>query len=203
MTMLGVYQWPGYHEFRRQVQIRDETPTKNPITIAKFAHHIGRSVEAFLRVSLLCWPVTNVCTQPTWITLRCDHNRILRQVKLKGRNLVAGLSDKVVSTLLTLGSLELYTFPPVAGCQSFSLMTSGFFNALPQLGMITTSDLSLVFRCPFGNLERTYIYVLYQSVYEPIRRMASRIPYLVLYNCYFVVRRIISILYDNRKMICW
>jgi hypothetical protein len=51
--MLGVYQWPGYNEFKRQVQIRDETPAKNPITVAKFAHHIGRSVEAFLRVSFL------------------------------------------------------------------------------------------------------------------------------------------------------
>lgn len=51
--MLGVYQWPGYNEFKRQVQIRDETPAKNPITVAKFAHHIGRSMEAFLRVSFL------------------------------------------------------------------------------------------------------------------------------------------------------
>jgi hypothetical protein len=53
ITMFGVYQWPGYNEFRRQVQIRDETPAKNPITVAKFAHHVGRSVEAFFRVSLL------------------------------------------------------------------------------------------------------------------------------------------------------
>ena len=51
--MLGVYQWPGYNEFKRQIQIRDETPFKNPITVAKFAHHVGRSVEAFLRVSFL------------------------------------------------------------------------------------------------------------------------------------------------------
>ncbi|KAI9511602.1 hypothetical protein F5148DRAFT_1170347 [Russula earlei] len=41
--------WPGYADFRRQVQIKDETAAKNPITVAKFAHHIGRSVEAFLR----------------------------------------------------------------------------------------------------------------------------------------------------------
>jgi hypothetical protein len=53
LTILGAYQWPGYNEFKRQVQIRDETPAKNPITIAKFAQHVGRSVEAFLRVSLL------------------------------------------------------------------------------------------------------------------------------------------------------
>jgi hypothetical protein len=53
MTMLDVYQWPGYNEFKRQVQIRDETPTRNPITVGKFAHHVGRSVEAFLQVSFL------------------------------------------------------------------------------------------------------------------------------------------------------
>jgi len=41
--------WPGYNDFKRQVQIRDETPAKNPITVGKFAHHIGRTVEAFLR----------------------------------------------------------------------------------------------------------------------------------------------------------
>jgi hypothetical protein len=35
--------------FKRQVQILDESPAKNPITIGKFAHHIGRSIEAFLR----------------------------------------------------------------------------------------------------------------------------------------------------------
>jgi hypothetical protein len=47
-------QWPGYNAFKRQIQIRDETLSRNPITIAKFANHIGRSVEAFLDVSLSC-----------------------------------------------------------------------------------------------------------------------------------------------------
>lgn len=41
--------WPGYKESKRQVQIRDETSEHNPITIARFAHHIGRSVDAFLK----------------------------------------------------------------------------------------------------------------------------------------------------------
>jgi len=41
--------WPGYVEFRRQVQIRDETSVRNPITIFRFAYHIGKSVDAFLR----------------------------------------------------------------------------------------------------------------------------------------------------------
>lgn len=42
-------KWPGYCEFRRQIQIRDETVAQNPITFAMFAHHIGRSVDAFIR----------------------------------------------------------------------------------------------------------------------------------------------------------
>jgi len=41
--------WPGYNDYKRQVQIKDETAAKNPITVGKFAHHIGRTVEAFLR----------------------------------------------------------------------------------------------------------------------------------------------------------
>ncbi|KAI9464619.1 hypothetical protein BJY52DRAFT_831821 [Lactarius psammicola] len=40
--------WSGYKDFKRQVQIRDETAARNPITVGKFVHHIGRSVEAFL-----------------------------------------------------------------------------------------------------------------------------------------------------------
>ncbi|KAI9440544.1 hypothetical protein H4582DRAFT_1937640 [Lactarius indigo] len=38
----------GYQDFKRQVQIRDETTAHNPITVAKFAQHVGRSVDAFL-----------------------------------------------------------------------------------------------------------------------------------------------------------
>ncbi|KAI9463697.1 hypothetical protein BJY52DRAFT_931878 [Lactarius psammicola] len=41
--------WAGYKDFKRQVQIRDETSVQNPITIARFAHHVGRSVDAFLK----------------------------------------------------------------------------------------------------------------------------------------------------------
>ncbi|KAI9439531.1 hypothetical protein H4582DRAFT_1812889, partial [Lactarius indigo] len=41
--------WLGYKDFKRQVQIRDETSEHNPITISRFAHHIGRFVDAFLR----------------------------------------------------------------------------------------------------------------------------------------------------------
>lgn len=143
MTMLGVYyyQWPGYREFKRQVQIKDETPARNPITVAKFAHHVGRSVEAFFRVSFLVL-TCDMCSCSSYLNLHRGHNRIRRQVRLKGRNLIAGLSGRAGSTLLTLGLLVLSTFPQVAGCQSFSLMMSGFFNPLPQLGMTTTNLLS-------------------------------------------------------------
>ncbi|KAH9174167.1 hypothetical protein EDB89DRAFT_1849164, partial [Lactarius sanguifluus] len=41
--------WPGYKHFMRQVQIRDETSGHDPITISRFAHHIGRSVDALLK----------------------------------------------------------------------------------------------------------------------------------------------------------
>jgi len=41
--------WPGYEDFKRQVQTRDETAAHNPITVGRFAQHVGRSVDAFLR----------------------------------------------------------------------------------------------------------------------------------------------------------
>ncbi|KAI9441285.1 hypothetical protein H4582DRAFT_2073489 [Lactarius indigo] len=40
--------WPGYHEWKRQFQTRDETPNRNPITFEKFVRHIGRSVDKFM-----------------------------------------------------------------------------------------------------------------------------------------------------------
>jgi len=43
-------QWPGYHEWKRQFQTRDETPNRNPITFEKFVRHIGRSVDKFMSV---------------------------------------------------------------------------------------------------------------------------------------------------------
>jgi hypothetical protein len=81
----------------------------------------------------------DMCLYSSYLTYR-----IRRQVRLERRNLIAGLSGKAGSTLLTLGSLVLSTFPPVAGCQSFSLMVSGSFDPLPQLGM-TATNLSLFF----------------------------------------------------------
>jgi len=40
--------WRGYREFKRLVQIRDETAQRNMVTLSKFAQHVGRSVEVFL-----------------------------------------------------------------------------------------------------------------------------------------------------------
>ncbi|KAH9986205.1 hypothetical protein BJV74DRAFT_929102 [Russula compacta] len=41
--------WPGYQRFKRQICIRD--PADNPltVTVATFAHRVGRSIDAFLR----------------------------------------------------------------------------------------------------------------------------------------------------------
>ncbi|KAI0041045.1 hypothetical protein FA95DRAFT_1683444 [Auriscalpium vulgare] len=41
--------WPGYKDWKRQFQTRDETPDRNPITLEKFVRHVGRSVDAFLQ----------------------------------------------------------------------------------------------------------------------------------------------------------
>ncbi|KAN0114115.1 hypothetical protein V8E52_007091 [Russula decolorans] len=43
--------WRGYREFKRQVQIRDETQQRNTVTLSKFVQHVGRSVDAFLKTA--------------------------------------------------------------------------------------------------------------------------------------------------------
>ncbi|KAI0060992.1 hypothetical protein BV25DRAFT_821216 [Artomyces pyxidatus] len=40
--------WPGYQEWNRQIRVRDETPEQNPISLERFARHVGRSVDIFL-----------------------------------------------------------------------------------------------------------------------------------------------------------
>ena len=67
----------------------------------------------------------------TVLNLRRGLDRILRHIRLKGRNLVAGPSGKAGLTLPTLGSSVQYMFPRVAGCRSFSFLTSGFSSSLP------------------------------------------------------------------------
>jgi len=65
---VGTFQWVGYCRFKRQVQIRDERPQRNTVTLSKFAQHVGRSVEAFIRVrSPLPCPKTGALNPPFFI----------------------------------------------------------------------------------------------------------------------------------------
>ncbi len=50
---VAIFQWHGYHTSKRQVQIRDETLQRNTITLSKFAQHLGRSVDVFIKVRSL------------------------------------------------------------------------------------------------------------------------------------------------------
>ncbi|KAI9455810.1 hypothetical protein BJY52DRAFT_1121620 [Lactarius psammicola] len=44
--------WPGYKKYKRQILIRDESSARNPITMARFVGHVGRTVDNFLQVRL-------------------------------------------------------------------------------------------------------------------------------------------------------
>ncbi|KAI0318507.1 hypothetical protein OF83DRAFT_1171023 [Amylostereum chailletii] len=44
-------QWPGYNEWKRQFQTRDETVNRNIITLEKFVRHVGRSVDRFMEAA--------------------------------------------------------------------------------------------------------------------------------------------------------
>jgi hypothetical protein len=48
----GPSKWPGYRTWKRQVQARDDSRWRNPITLAKFAQHVGRCVSKFLQASI-------------------------------------------------------------------------------------------------------------------------------------------------------
>ena len=45
-------QWPGYNPYEHQVQLRDQTPQKNPISFRQFARHVASRVKQFLLVRL-------------------------------------------------------------------------------------------------------------------------------------------------------
>ena len=47
-----VSQWPGYVPSEHQVQMRDQTSGKSPITFDKFVKHVGSRVKQFLLVRL-------------------------------------------------------------------------------------------------------------------------------------------------------
>ena len=56
-------QWRGYHEFRRQISTRDDTVHHSTVTLSKFAQHVGRSVDAFLKTAQVNW----VNPAPQWL----------------------------------------------------------------------------------------------------------------------------------------
>ncbi|KAN0137206.1 hypothetical protein V8E53_005203 [Lactarius tabidus] len=40
--------WPGYTPSEQQVQLRDQTPSRNPVTLERFVKHVGSRVRQFL-----------------------------------------------------------------------------------------------------------------------------------------------------------
>ncbi|KAI9440532.1 hypothetical protein H4582DRAFT_1473413 [Lactarius indigo] len=40
--------WPGYTPSEQQVQLRDQTPARNPVTLERFVKHVGSRVRQFL-----------------------------------------------------------------------------------------------------------------------------------------------------------
>ena len=55
ITYHMVSQWPGYAASENQVQLRDQTPAKNPISFDRFVRHVGSRVQRFLMVRTWMW----------------------------------------------------------------------------------------------------------------------------------------------------
>jgi len=47
-----ISQWPGYAPYEHRVQLRDQTPARNPITFERFVKLVGSHVRRFLEVRL-------------------------------------------------------------------------------------------------------------------------------------------------------
>ena len=45
-----ISQWPGYPTSEQQVQLRDQTPARNPVTLERFVKHVGSRVRQYLIV---------------------------------------------------------------------------------------------------------------------------------------------------------
>ena len=45
-------QWPGYNPSEQQVQLRYQTPDRNPISLDRFVKHVGSRVRQVLAVRL-------------------------------------------------------------------------------------------------------------------------------------------------------
>jgi len=40
--------WPGYPPSEQQIQLRDQTPTRNPVTLERFVKHLGSRIRQYL-----------------------------------------------------------------------------------------------------------------------------------------------------------
>jgi hypothetical protein len=92
-------KWLGYKPFQCQVQIHDEARGHQPATIAKFAHQIGQSVDAFVKVgAVVIRLVGNQCTKT-----RFSPTRLTNEISdVSTRDAINGGSDKVGSSATTL-----------------------------------------------------------------------------------------------------
>ena len=64
---IHVIKWPGYstRAWKKQFSTKDETRARKPITVNRFVSHIGRSVDAFIKVLRCFIPITD-SNSPWW-----------------------------------------------------------------------------------------------------------------------------------------
>lgn len=94
--------WPGYQDFKRQVQIRDETPAHNQITLKTFVRHVGRSVEAFLRN-----PVPKENPDPSNKQWRIGHGGVNQEIN-RTRIIIIGAVHVSAGTWMPILQLDFY-----------------------------------------------------------------------------------------------
>jgi len=70
--------WPGYASWRRQMPTRDETYSRNPITVGRFMKHVGTSVNKFIDHCMADGPGAD----PIWAI--APHGITHRHVKVIG-----------------------------------------------------------------------------------------------------------------------
>jgi len=56
-------KWPGYAYWQHQILIRDETYSRNPITVGRFMKRVGTLVNKFINVSFLLLLLSSVVNQ--------------------------------------------------------------------------------------------------------------------------------------------
>jgi hypothetical protein len=50
--LTSISQWPGYAYHESQIQLRDHSPARNPVSLERFVRHVGSRVRQYLLVSL-------------------------------------------------------------------------------------------------------------------------------------------------------